>query len=209
MSDADSSKSEPITPGGSESRGGSAVVTAGVLDPRALTLSQDFVAMVGVKKEVMRVPIQRPISQIFFCPHPDPRWRIQVAVIELKEDRENFLVAPSMLEELQGEWVAKVLVACQTRQGALFFWPIRLPGPDGKIDTWNEAANRIASEYGGHWIRLMANKEVGAYDVIEPVTVFPAPAWPESPEALMTKAFRDRVINTVDHPVIKRLRGLG
>lgn len=204
----DASKEAAVGAADSETTSGPVVAANGKFDPRALMLSQDFVAMVGVRKEVMRVPIQRPISQVFFCPHPDPKWRIQVAVIELKEDRENFLVAPSLLEELQGEWVPKVLVACQTRQGALFFWPIRLPGPDGKIDTWNEAAMRIASEYGGHWIRLMANKEVGAYDVVEPVTMFPAPAWPESPEALMTKAFRDRVINTVDHPVIKRLRGL-
>jgi hypothetical protein len=177
-------------------------------DPRKLALGQDFVTMVGTKKEVMRVPIQRPTSQVFFSPHPDPKWRIQVAVIELREDRENYLVVPALLEELQSEWVPKTLVACQTRQGAHFFWPIRLPGQDGRIDTWNEAAMRIASTYGNRWIRLMSNKDVGAYDVVEPITPFPAPTWPDSPDELMAKAFRDRVIDTLDHPVVKRLRGL-
>ena len=188
--------------------GGGSAGVEDQFDPRSLTLSQDFVSLVGVKKEVMRVPIQRPMPQSFFSPHPDPDWRMQVAVIEMKEDRENFLVVPALLDELQGEWVAKMLVACQTRQGAFFFWPIRLPGQDGRIDTWNEAAMQIASTYGGRWIRLIANKEIGAYDVVEPISVFPPPTWPDSPDELMAKAFRERVIDQLDHPVVKRLRGL-
>lgn len=197
-----------VSAGSSGATSGSVYAAVETFDPRKLTLNQDFVALVGVKKEVMRVPIQRPGSQVFFSPHPDAAWRIRVAVIEIKEDRENYLVEPPLLEELRGEWIAKVLVACQTRQGSFFFWPIRLPGPDGRIDTWNEAAMQIASTYGNRWIRLMANKEIGAYDVVEPITPFPEPTWPDSPGPLMAKAFRDRVISTLAHPVVKQLRGL-
>lgn len=198
-----------ISAAGSVTTGGSVGAVEKTFDPRNLALTQDFVTMVGTKKEVMRVPIQRPPAQSFFSPHPDETWRIQVALIELKEERENYLVAPSLLDELHGEWVAKVLVSCQTRQGTYFLWPIRLPGPDGRIDTWNEAALQIAQSYGGRWIRLTPNKEAGAYEIIEPITLLAPPTWPDSPDALMTKAFRDRVISTVEHPVVKRLRGLG
>lgn len=193
---------------GSVPTGGGGEGRAGDFDPQAYRLRQDFTAMVGIRKETTRVPIQRPSAQSFFCPHPDPEWRIEVAVIEIKDDRENFLVVPSLLDELQGEWVPKVLVVCQTRQGANFLWPIRLPGPDGRLDSWNTSAMQIASTYGNRWIRLLANKDIGAYDVFSPREELSPPTWPDSPNALMTKAFRDHIIDTLEHPVVKRLRGL-
>ena len=177
-------------------------------DPRRLTLNQSFVDMVGVKKETLRVPLMRPPPQAFFFPHPDPAWRIQVAALEIKGEGETYIVSPAMLDELIGEWVGKTLVACQTRQGGLYLWPIRLPGADGRIDSWNESALHIVSNYGGRWIRVMANREIGAYDVVQPISPFPAPAWLGTPDELLRKAFRDRVIDSVDHPVVRRLRGL-
>ena len=177
-------------------------------DPRSLTLSQNFVAMVGVKKETMRVAISKPPPQLFFATHADPSWRIQIAALELKEDRETFVVAPGLVEELSGEWAPKVLVPCQTRQGGFYLWPIRLPGTDGRIDSWNESAHQIVADFAGQWIRLHSNREAGAYDVVTPVSPFPPPVWPESAEGLLKKAFRDRVIESLDHPVVKRLRGL-
>lgn len=177
-------------------------------DPRSLALNQNFTEMVGVKKEQSRVAIQRPPGQSFFYPHPDPRSRIEIAALVHNEDRETYLVAPSMWDELRGEWVPKLLVPCQTRQGAFYLWPIRLPGPDGRLDTWNESAMHIVNTYAGQWIRVTPNHDVGAYDVMRPVALFPAPEWPETTESLLQKAFRGRIIDRLDHPVINRLRGL-
>ena len=187
---------------------GSVATAEGVFDPRHLTLSQDFVQLVGVRKETLRVPIQRPPNQAFFVVHPDPAWRIQVAALVLAEDRETYIVDPAVAEELSVEWVPKVLVTCQTRQGGLYLWPIRLPKSDGRIDSWNESALRIAQEYRGAWIRVTPNMELGCYDVGTPMSHFPEPEWPESPDELLRKAFRDRVIDTLDHPVVQRLRGV-
>ena len=177
-------------------------------DPRALALNQNFAAMVGVKKELSRVAIQRPPNQAFFLPNPNPDYRIQVAALVLNEDHETYVVDHALLDELQGEWVPKLLVACQTRQGGMYLWPIKLPGPDGRIDTWNESALQIVNDYGGQWVRVTANKELGAYDVARPISPFPMPEWPESADALLRKAFRGRIIDRLDHPIIKQLRGV-
>jgi hypothetical protein len=187
---------------------GSAAATAEAFDPRKLALGQDFASMVGVRRETLRVPISRPPNQAFFMTHPDPAWRIQVAAIEVKETKEVYIVAPSMTDELNGEWVPKILVPCVTRQGGVYLWPIRLPGEDGKLDSWNESAMRIASEYAGKWVRVVPNRELGAYDVVTPISVFPSPEWPESADDLLKKAFRDRVIECAKHPVIRQLRGM-
>ena len=173
-----------------------------------MALSQNFAAMVGVKKEQSRVAIQRAPDQSFFFPHPDPQRRIEVAALVLKEDRETYVVVPSLCDELQGEWVAKILVPCQTRQGGFYLWPIRLPGADGRIDTWNESALQIADKYAGQWIRVTANRELGAYDVLRPISPFPPPEWPDSMDDLLKMAFAGRIIDRLDHPVIRRLRGV-
>ena len=49
---------------------------------------------------------------------------------------------------------------------------------------------------------------LGAYHVHTSTTI-PDPKWPDlSMHQILTIAFRDRFIETVDHPVLKRLRGL-
>jgi hypothetical protein len=132
-------------------------------------------------------------------------------LIELKEQNEVYLVDRELWSELGSEstFVTKVLVPVMTRQQALLIWPIRLPGADGRIDDWNASALEAADIARGKWIRLSPNKSLGAYEV----TAGPDPqaplAWPEhSFEALLKIAFKGKIIDTLDHPVIRQLRGL-
>src|SRR3954452_11269374 len=78
-------------------------------DPAALRLGQDFAATVGVKKLLTRVPVGRPGRQVFFRVHPDPDWHFPTMILELKEEREVYLVVPDMYTELLGEIVPVIL----------------------------------------------------------------------------------------------------
>src|SRR3954449_9336406 len=74
-------------------------------DPASLRLSQSFADTVGVKKLLTTVPVRKPNRQDFVRVHPDPSFRLSpAAIIELKEDREVFLVRPDMAVELPGEF---------------------------------------------------------------------------------------------------------
>ena len=58
------------------------------------------------------------------------------------------------------------------------------------------------------WIRLAANRTLGAYETYVATGDLPEPEWPEkSFQDLLRVAFRDRYVDTLDHPVVKRLRG--
>ncbi len=95
-----------------------------------------------------------------------------------------------------------------SRQGDLFLWPIRMPGTDGRLDTWNASALEAAQRGRGRWIRVAANLRLGAYDVWEATAPLPAPSWPQIPvNELLRVAFRGKVIDTVDHIVLRKLRG--
>jgi hypothetical protein len=60
------------------------------------------------------------------------------------------------------------------------------------------------------WIRVKANMSLGAYEIWEAQGKLPDPEWPDLPyKELLRIAFRDqKIINDLDHPVVKRLRGL-
>jgi hypothetical protein len=179
-------------------------------DPVSLRLPQDFSASLGVKKALLSVPVRKPDKSWWVRVHPDQDYRLQTAVIELKEDRETYLVAPSLWRELAAEatFSPRALHAAVNRQGVLFVWPIRLPGADGKLDEWSRTAHEAAERATRGWVRVTANLSLGAYDVLEAVAQLGEPDWPVLPfRELLRVAFRDKLIDSLDHPVLRRLRG--
>lgn len=179
-------------------------------DLASLRISQDFASAVGVKRLITTVPVKKPSREWFVRTHPDATYRLPTAVLELKEDREVYLVSPSLRPELASETTVspRLLVTSITRQGVLFLWPIRLPGPDGKIDDWSRSALDAADEAKSRWVRITANMSLGAYDVAVASGQVAEPSWPSlSLQEIIKIAFRDKLISDWDHPVLQRLRG--
>jgi hypothetical protein len=179
-------------------------------DPTRLRLSQDFALNLGVQKALLTVPVRKPAKEWWVQVHPDEAYQFQTYVVELKEDREIYLVDRSLWNELASEstFGPRAIFTAVNRQGVPFLWPIRLPGPDGKLDEWNQSALEAAGRASGRWIRVVANMGLGAYDVYETEASWPAPQWPTTSFSdLLRVAFKGRLIGTPDHPVLKRLRG--
>lgn len=185
---------------------GGDVPEADPFDLESLRLTQDFASAVGVKKLLKTVPVKKPSKEWFVRTHPDPAYRLQTAVLELKEDRETYLVAPTLWAELASETTfSRLLVTAINRQNVLFIWPIRLPGPDGRIDDWSRSAMDAAEEAQRQWVRITANMSLGAYDVTAASGLVAEPAWPDiSFQEIVRVAFRDKMISDRDHPVLRR-----
>jgi hypothetical protein len=177
-------------------------------DPARLRLSQDFGESLGVKKQLITVPVRRPDRQWFVRTHPDEEYRLPVGVVELREDRETYLVDPSLHTDLPGEVVPTILVTAINRQGVLFLWPARLPSPDGRQLEWYRSNLEATTRARTKWVKVVANMGLGAYEVYEATGDLPEPEWPETrfPEILRI-AFRNAYIDTLDHPVLRRMRG--
>jgi hypothetical protein len=178
-------------------------------DPASLRLSQDFAGL-GVKKALLTVPVRKPDKAWFVRVHPNESYRLQTAVIELKEDRESYLVAPSLWPDLAGEstFSPRALFTAMNRQGVLFLCPVRLPGADGKVDEWSRSAIEAAELATKGWVRVAANMALGAYEVFKAQGELADPDWPsESFRDLLHVAFKDRYIDTRNHAVLRKLRG--
>ncbi len=179
-------------------------------DLTSLRLTQDFASAVGVKKLVTTIPVKKPSKEWFVRTHPDPTYWLQTAVVELKEDRETYLVAPGLWPELASDatFSPRELVTAINRQGVLFLWPIRLPGADGKIDDWSRSALDAADEAKSRWVRITANMSLGAYEVAVACGQVAEPEWPKLAfQEIIKIAFRDKMISDWNHPILRRLRG--
>jgi hypothetical protein len=177
-------------------------------DLNLLRLNQSFFEKAGVKKLLTTVPVRRPSPQDFVRVHTEPGYRAALALIELKDDREVYLLTPNIASQLPGEYVTANVFTAINRQGVVFLWPVKLPQPDGRIIEWHRSAAEAAELAMQKWIRLKANMTLGAYEISESQGVIPDPEWPALPfSELLRIGFRDRYVDNIDHAVIKRLRG--
>jgi hypothetical protein len=179
-------------------------------DPAALRLDQSFADTAGVKKLLTTVPVGKPGRQDFVRVHLDPNYRLTpAATIEVKEDREVYLILPGIAQQLPpGEFSVVTLYLTINRQGVLRLWPVKLPSPDGRHNEWHRSAAEAAERAMEKWVRVTANMSLRAYEIAEAIKDFPEPEWPDiSFPAILKIAFRDRIVDSVDHPLLQRLRG--
>ena len=177
-------------------------------DPRKLRLSQRFSEGIDVRRILTTVPVRKPHRQEFVRVHPAENMRIETALLEFKEERQLYLVEPTLWPALPGEASPRTLYTTVTMQGVVMLWPVRLPDESGRLDPWNTSAHDAAKRAESGWIKAPANMHLGAYDVFEAMGQIPEPIWPDLAfERLLEIAFRDRFIDSLDHPVVRRLRG--
>jgi hypothetical protein len=178
--------------------------------PDRMRLGQDFTQSVAVKRLVLTVPVRKPAREWFFRVHPDESYRTETLVLELKEDRETYYIDPNLRDALQGETTVgpRAIFTAINRQKVVFLWPVKLPGIDGRPNEWNTSALEAAQRAMQDWVRVEANMSLGAYDCNLALGNLPEPEWPDLrfPE-LMRIGFKNRFISSLDHPVLKHLRG--
>ena len=184
------------------------LVSEDTFNLESLRLSQSFADVVGVKKQILTIPVRKPGPQDFVRVHPDPEMQFTTAVLELKEENEIYLVEQPLWAGLPNELTPKVLFTTINRQGVLTLWPISLPKEDGRPNRWHVSALEAAQLAREHWIRVKSNMSLGAYEVYQAIGDFGEPDWPDlNLQQILEIAFKDRFVRSVDHPVLKKLRG--
>jgi hypothetical protein len=181
-------------------------------DLSELRLSQDFESLFGAKNRPTTIPIRKPSKEWFIRTHDNSAYYAVIPILELKEDREIYLVAKHLWPSLEGEQTfgPRMLMTAITRQGTLFVWPLRVPGDDAKSNSWNDSALDAAKQARSQWTRLQPDQSAGGYQLSHPPegSVIDEPKWPDYTfQEILDIAFRDRRIARPDHPVLRRLRG--
>ena len=177
-------------------------------DPARLRISQRFGEGMDVRPVLASVTVRKPHRQWFVRVHPDPSMSIETSILQFEQDQQYFLVDPSLAPALPGEASAVALYTAVNLSGATFLWPIKLPNEDGQQHECHITAHRAADLAKTEWIRISWDKPNSNYAVVRARGKVPEPAWPPADlQRILSIAFKDRFIDSLDHPVVRRLMG--
>ena len=174
-----------------------------------LRLKQDFNETLGVQRILSHVPVRKPNKTNFIRVHPGEDYRMDVGIVEMKEERETYLVTPAMMSEpgIYELVVPARLVTYITRQGVLALWPLKLE-KDGKLNPWHESALEAAQLAEEQWVSVRSDMSLGAYQIFLATAELAEPEWPEHAfSELVRLGFKDLIVDTPDHPLIQQLTG--
>jgi hypothetical protein len=175
----------------------------------SLRLATDAAAFDGTSEILSHVPVRKPNRHEFFRTRQESEFWFDTGVFEDKEERDTFFVTPRMREALVGEIKPVLLVPTVTRQGVVLLWPLKLPTEGQRHNGWMETARQAAELAKTRWVRVAADMSLGGYRIYQAEGELSEPEWPDKqlPEILQI-AFRDRIVDSENHPVVRRLRGL-
>jgi hypothetical protein len=174
-------------------------------DPEAIRLSPADQQVAG-EKLLVSVPVRKPNKAEFFRVSADPAFTCDTALLEV--EGEFFLVIPRLRGVLQADIKPVQIYTCYARTGGVFLWPVRLPGADGRDNRWWQAAHQIARTAQVAWVRAVANMSAGNYEVTRATVEIADPIWPEKTlRDLLHLAFKDNLVDSLDHLVVRRLQG--
>jgi hypothetical protein len=182
-------------------------------DLGSLRLGSDYAAGLGVKRVVTTIPVRKPSKDEWFRCRPGEEWTLTTAVLEVEKgvERSTYLLARGLWTEYSGEVTPAMIRVCANRQGDFFTWRLKLPSSDGRANSWTESALEIARAAETTWCRMKSDMTNGIYTHFVPAddVVLPEPVWPADLTMgdIIKIAFRGRMIETADHPVLRELRG--
>jgi len=158
--------------------------------------------------EVPGVPrLSRPPNTQFFRTREGLSGVIYTLDTDYDGERTVYLVAPNVAAQLPDESAIKPkrAVTCITREGGLHVWLIS----SGGTDTWTQSANKATDLAQSKWVRATSSRSLGEYRCVTAEAIQEEPKWPEETFLqTLSRAFDGRVIDTLNHSIIKQLKGL-
>jgi len=179
-------------------------------DIESWRLSQDFGSMASVKPVFTTISVRKPHRQEFIRVRPGDKWRFEAGCFTDKQTGETYLVTPDLWMELSDDLQPTALFVVMSRNSPVpFLWPCKLPGPDGRPNRWHESALEAAKLAESDWLKVVSDMDAGCYVPHVACGNLAEPEWPEdlSMFYLVKLAFKERLIDSPDHPVLRRLRG--
>ena len=182
----------------------------------SIRLSPTFLADVMADKLITTIPVRKPKSDTeFFRVRKSDEWTFPLVLLDTKEGEEGkYVVTRSLIPEVQkiapGKLKSVMIYTLINREGVLFLSDIPLPDEDGKDNEYHRSRRQGYKIGITDWVKIRPNKSLGAYEIFRAIGELPAPVWPDETKTMNSAlkiAFKDKIIDSADHPVLQDLRG--
>ncbi len=170
-----------------------------------------------VKRVVTSIPIKKPKPGVeFFRIRPESEWKFPTYILDLggsSDGEGKYLLNPALYPEVMETKKLKLVVihtGITYGSGEIFLSEIAQPDAEGKDNEYNRTRRIAYTIAETKWVKLQTNDIIKAYDTVFAMSKLPDPEWPEEPGNMIKAieiAFKDRFIDDINHPVLKRLRG--
>ena len=159
---------------------------------------------VGALK-VFQIEVRKPKSQVYFRVCPGDDYCVDCELFVAKDTGTIFWVGDAAISAFPpGSLTEFRLYTCISAQGSPFLWPAKMPSEGGRQNKWHTSALEAAEEAKTKWIRIEPNMVDGRYDRWIANGNIAEPEWPnKTMQMLVEIGFRDNLVNTPDHFVIK------
>jgi hypothetical protein len=168
--------------------------------------------IVPVRKRLVNLPVRNsPFRDWFVRVSPNREHR---GTLPLFWDKGTDGTAYLVGEEAQAFIPHRVgnndCVLTITRQGSLFLWCTPLENEQGEWNSWHSSAFDMKEVASSSWIKVVGNRQISGYDPVDPeVAITQEPVFPDNlkwPE-IVHLAFRRRLIEKEEHPILARILG--
>ncbi len=167
-------------------------------------------------KKTLKIKLAKPHPRRFIRVHPELKKRVAVFVDPNDEDefeRAEYLLTGAVAEELETDCFFGVLRVYYNKSGSLGLWLLKEPKRDqARADVWALTRMQCAEVAETKWIRIHRSDDGQGYGYTQPESEMPEPEWERilgnrDMNDLVSLAARDRIIDSLDHPVIQGFFG--
>jgi hypothetical protein len=159
-----------------------------------------------VRKQQTVIPVRKPSKKQFVRAHHSAEYRADgMPTITDEATGEVYLLSAEF--DLPADIENKVdmlnLAAAMTADGSVFLWFYK-----NSTNSWSQSARIAISEASRRWVRVTPDMSSNGYLLEFPMVDPPQPSWPPMTfTQILETAFGERYIDSLNHPLIKKLRG--
>jgi hypothetical protein len=188
---------------------GQTMSTTSKFDPRRYRQAQRYRAEEStgwMHKHQTVIPVRKPNKKQFVRSHPSAEYRTDAMPTITEELTGEVYLLDADLDlpaDIENKIDLLNLVTSITTDGSVFLWCYKL-----STNSWSDSARIAIRAASKQWVRVIADRSSNGYMLEYPVVAPPDPVWPpQSFTEILETAFGSRHIDSLQHPLVRKLRG--
>ena len=160
----------------------------------------------------IKLPIKPTFSKLsrsrFSRTNTSEDYKARLFFIEDKNTGETYIATPSMAPYLGSMVQTKILRLAVDNAAVPYLIAEPVLDPNGRPNLWNSSMGEAIRRSEKEWVRILSNQNASQYEIIIAQDNLGEPKWPDQTmDELIREVFGNKIISSLDHPLIRQLQG--